>query len=381
VRVVGLFAGIGGLEVGLAAAGMRTTLLSELDPAASRVLSTRFPDAELVGDVRKLRALPRDTDVVTAGFPCQDLSQAGMTAGITGTRSGLVGEVFRLIRRKNGPRWLLLENVPFMLQLDRGAAMHHLTASLADLGYRWAYRVVDARSFGLPQRRQRVVMLASRSEDPRSVLFSENADTPTELRQPDDPCGFYWTEGRGGLGWAVNGVPTIKAGSTLGIASPPAVWLPGREIVTLGINGAEQLQGFPVDWTATSLDHGARAGHRWRLVGNAVSTRMSAWVAESLTRPAQPYRGSGDRPIGSSWPTAAWGDHTGEFAAPGVTLWPRVTPTDPIEKFLDDAAPLSARASAGFLKRARAGSLRFVAGFLDDVEAHLATMTTLERSA
>jgi DNA (cytosine-5)-methyltransferase 1 len=108
---------------------------------------------------------------------------------------------------------------------------------------------------------------------------------------------------------------------------------------------------------------------------------MSAWVAESLTRPAQPYRGSGDRPIGSSWPTAAWGDHTGEFAAPGVTLWPRVTPTDPIEKFLDDAAPLSARASAGFLKRARAGSLRFVAGFLDDVEAHLATMTTMERSA
>ena len=84
---------------------------------------------------------------------------------------------------------------------------------------------------------------------------------------------------------------------------------------------------------------------------------------------------------GASWPTAAWGDHTGEFAAPGVTLWPRVTPTDPIEKFLDDAAPLSARASAGFLKRARAGSLRFVAGFLDDVEAHLATMTTLERSA
>lgn len=381
MRVVGLFAGIGGLEVGLGAAGMRTTLLSELDPAASRVLSTRFPDAELVGDVRKLRALPRDTDVVTAGFPCQDLSQAGMTAGITGTRSGLVGEVFRLIRRKNGPRWLLLENVPFMLQLDRGAAMHHLTASLADLGYRWAYRVVDARAFGLPQRRQRVVMLASRSEDPRSVLFYENAATPSELRQPDDPCGFYWTEGRGGLGWAVNGVPTIKAGSTLGIASPPAVWLPGREIVTLGINGAEQLQGFPVDWTATSLDNGARAGHRWRLVGNAVSTRMSEWVAQALTRPAQPYRASGDGPIGSSWPTAAWGDHSGEFAARGVTLWPRVTPTDPIEKFLDDAAPLSARASAGFLKRARAGSLRFVDGFLDDVEAHLATMTTMERSA
>ncbi|OZC63300.1 DNA (cytosine-5-)-methyltransferase [Rhodococcus sp. 06-470-2] len=379
---VGLFAGIGGLEIGLNQAGFTTTLMCEIDPAARQVLNSQFDGVDTVADVRKLRALPTGTELVAAGFPCQDLSQAGRTAGITGSRSGLVGEVFRLIKRKQGPKWLLLENVPFMLQLDRGAAMHHLTQTLTELGYRWAYRVVDARSFGLPQRRHRVVMLASRSEDPRAVLFSGNAQPPTELLNADDPCGFYWTEGRTGLGWAVNGVPTIKSGSTVGIASPPAVWLPGRGIVTLGINGAERLQGFPVGWTLPAIDAGARAGSRWRLVGNAVSTRMSKWVGEQLIESHQPYDGQADIEVTSRWPTAAWGDKTGSFIAGGVTsLWPEAQPLDPIEKFLEDSAPLSPRATAGFLKRAKAGSLRFAPNFLAEVENHLDAMTTTGMTA
>src|SRR6202044_1167011 len=102
---------------------------------------------------------------------------------------------------------------PFMLQLDRGKAMRHLTEMLGALGYRWAYRVVDARAFGLPQRRHRVLMLASRSEDPRPVLFGQDAGAPAEPEGIDYPCGFYWTEGIRGLGWAIDAVPTIKGGS------------------------------------------------------------------------------------------------------------------------------------------------------------------------
>ncbi|KQU56392.1 DNA methyltransferase [Rhodococcus sp. Leaf278] len=374
---VGLFAGIGGLEIGLNQAGFNTTLMCEIDPAARKVLDTQFDNVDTVDDVRRLRSLPKGTELVAAGFPCQDLSQAGRTAGITGSRSGLVGEVFRLIKRKQGPRWLLLENVPFMLQLDRGAAMHHLTQSLTGLGYRWAYRVVDARAFGLPQRRHRVVMLASRDEDPRSVLFSGNAEPPTELRTGNDPCGFYWTEGRTGLGWAVNGVPTIKSGSTLGIASPPAIWLPGRGIVTLGIRGAEKLQGFPAGWTLPAVDAGARAGSRWRLVGNAVSTRMSKWVGQQLVETHHPYDNQSDLQVVGRWPIAAWGDKTGSYVAGGVSsLWPEAVPMQPIEEFLEDSASLSVRATAGFLKRARAGSLRFAPDFLSEVEDHLDSMTT-----
>ena len=152
--MVGLFAGIGGLELGLSEHGWNTELLCEIDPGAQAVLRSRFADVPLHGDVTKLRALPSDIELVAAGFPCQDLSQAGKTAGITGARSGLVDEVFRLVKRKKGPRWLLIENVPFMLQLGKGAAMRHITDALEDLGYTWAYRVVDARAFGLPQRRR-----------------------------------------------------------------------------------------------------------------------------------------------------------------------------------------------------------------------------------
>lgn len=373
--MVGLFAGIGGLELGLADAGWSTQLLCEVDPGAQAVLGARMPDVPLHADVTTLRSLPAGTELVAAGFPCQDLSQAGRTAGITGARSGLVDEVFRLVSRRRGPRWLLMENVPFMLQLGRGAAMRHITDALEDLGYLWAYRVVDARAFGLPQRRQRVVMLASRSEDPREVLFAQDAG---ELPVGDPatlPCGFYWTEGTRGLGWAVNAVPTLKGGSGLGIASPPAVRLPSGEIVTPGIIGAERLQGFDADWTAPApAQPGVRGGHRWKLVGNAVSVRMASWVARALDTPVA-YDASKDSALlpGQAWPTAAWGRDRTSFRVP-VSPIPVHEPAEDLADFLDDSKLLSARATAGFLKRARASNLRFAPGFLDDVQAHLDRM-------
>ena len=166
-----MFSGIGGLECGLHNAGHETLFMAETDKAASAVLERRFPGLCNVGDVRNIKRLPPETELLFGGFPCQDLSQAGETTGINGDKSSIVGEVFRLLRRKRVP-FLLLENVPFMLQLDRGAAMRFLTRSLESLGFNWAYRVVDTRAFGLPQRRQRVIVLASRTQDPREVLFA-----------------------------------------------------------------------------------------------------------------------------------------------------------------------------------------------------------------
>jgi C-5 cytosine-specific DNA methylase len=90
----GLFAGIGGVELGLSRSDHETLLLCEFDSAAKAVLEDRFSGAQLAHDVRDLRSLPKATELLTAGFPCQDLSQAGKTAGIGGARSGLVGEGF-----------------------------------------------------------------------------------------------------------------------------------------------------------------------------------------------------------------------------------------------------------------------------------------------
>lgn len=373
LSAVGLFAGIGGIERGLARAGFETELLCEVDPGATAVLRRRMRGVPIDQDIRSLAAIPK-VDVVAAGFPCQDLSQAGRTAGITGERSGLVDHAFRLVeKRAGGPKWLLLENVPFMLQLDRGCAMRHLTTALEEMGFMWAYRVVDARSFGLPQRRLRVIMLASRTEDPRSVLFADNA-VP---RLPSDPdahaCGFYWTEGVRGLGWAVDAVPTIKGGSTIGIASPPAIRLArDRSVVTPSIEDAERLQGFPSGWTLPSVeDAGTRKGHRWKLVGNAVSVPMALWVGGRLAAPGD-YDGSEDvqLPEGAAWPTAAWG-HNGMVFQTNVTQWPLRKRYRHLESFVKDPSPLSQRATAGFLRRAENSKLRFVDGFLDDVRAHL----------
>jgi DNA (cytosine-5)-methyltransferase 1 len=96
---VGLFAGIGGIELGISQAGHRAQMICEIDPGAAEVLRQRF-GMSVEPDVRKLSAFPK-VDLITAGFPCQDLSQAGRTAGIVGHQSRLIGEVFRRLRWVN----------------------------------------------------------------------------------------------------------------------------------------------------------------------------------------------------------------------------------------------------------------------------------------
>jgi DNA (cytosine-5)-methyltransferase 1 len=270
-----------------------------------------------------------------------------------------------------------LENVPFMLSLDRGRAMRFLVDSLEQLGYNWAYRVVDAMNFGLPQRRRRVLLLASRTEDPREVLFSQDAGQPAYRHPVEAACGFYWTEGQRGLGWAVDAVPTLKGGSTIGIASPPGIWFPeSGHIATPDIRDAERLQGFPADWTLLANGDEQRARtNRWKLVGNAVSVPVARWLGNRFQDP-QPFDGiSTPLDPGSPWPTAAWGKAGRSWRAE-ISMWPVRRKRLHLEDFLKyPTVPLSARAARGFLSRAEAGSLRFPPGFLDDIEAHLESMT------
>ena len=146
MRVAALFAGIGGMERGLQEAGHETMVTCEIwDPAVS-VLADRFPLVTNHLDIASLTSLPARTELLTAGFPCQDLSQAGMTAGIKGRRSGLVDHVFRLLDQRKVPV-VVLENVSFMLSLDKGAAMDRLTRAFEERGYRWAYRIVNSMAF------------------------------------------------------------------------------------------------------------------------------------------------------------------------------------------------------------------------------------------
>lgn len=374
-RVVGLFAGIGGVERGLARCGHAAVLFCENEPAAMEILRHRFPHVPLHDDVRTLIDLPEEATLVAAGFPCQDLSQAGVTRGIAGGRSGLVGEVFRLLELHRTP-WLLLENVPFMLQLARGEAMNVITTKLEALGYRWAYRVVDSRAFGLPQRRRRVYLVATLDGDPRAVLFADEAGPQTDPILNGHPvaCGFYWTEGVRGLGWAVDAVPTLKGGSTIGIPSPPAIWMPDGRVVTPDIRDAERLQGFPSGWTVAA-ESVAKRGARWKLVGNAVSVPAAAWIGRRLRKPGQVLDFEVKSMKGHRhWPAGAWNVGHGRYAV-AASEWPLCKARTPLAEFLRyEPALLSAKATSGFLNRTDAATLRFPRGFLSAVRRHLDKM-------
>lgn len=377
MRTAGLFAGIGGFELGLASVGHAAELFCDVLPASKAVLNARFPDVEYRDDITRLRSLPSAVDLVCAGFPCQDLSQAGRTAGLSGERSGLIGEVFRLLGRRRIPT-VVVENVPFMLQLNGGDAMRAIIDEFERLGYRWAYRVVDTCGFGLPQRRERVFLVASRAVDPSAVLLSD--DMP--LERPVSALGrlahgFYWTEGLGGLGWAVDSVPTLKNGSTIGIPSPPAVLLPDGSLIKPGIRDVEALQGFPADWTQPA-EQVARKAARWGLVGSAVSVPVARWIGGKLTQGAGGYDTLRDLefPAVGKAPRAARFDGVRRHAV-RIGVDPLGVRPPSLAEFLvdrEDQQPLSLRATLGFLGRTRRAKLRFEPGFIEAVERHARRM-------
>lgn len=372
-RVAGLFAGIGGFELGLHAAGHGTELLCDVLPTARAVLQARFAGVDYRDDITKLRSLPATVDLVCAGFPCQDLSQAGLTAGLAGDRSGLIGEVFRLLSRRRIPT-VVLENVPFMLQLNGGTAMRAIVDEFERRGYRWAYRVVDSYGFGLAQRRERVFLVASRAVEPAEVLLAD--DAPLERHRSaigSRPHGFYWTEGLSGLGWAVDAVPTLKNGSTIGIPSPPAVLMPDGRILKLGIEDGERLQGFDAGWTQPA-ETVARPGARWSLVGSAVSVPVARWVGGRLAAPGRYDTGRDHAyPDAGKAPRAARFDgrrrHAVRISADPLGIRP-----PPLADFMRDTDGqqlLSVKATSGFLERASRAKLRFEPGFIAAVERHL----------
>ncbi|MGY1833195.1 DNA cytosine methyltransferase [Geodermatophilus sp. SYSU D01180] len=377
--ILGLFAGIGGLELGLHQAGLTgPTQLYECWSSAQSVLAARFPEGELHDDVLALEDLG-GAGIVTAGFPCTDLSQAGRTAGLQGSASGLIRHVLELLRSSR-PEWLLVENVPNMLRLGRGSAIREITGALEAVGYDWAYRTIDSRSFGLPQRRKRVYLLASPVHDPAAVLFreddrSEEPDGAAKGAWHDSAYGFYWTEGNRGVGWARDAVPTLKGSTTVSIPSPPAIWVvghePGRRIVRPSIEAAEVLQGFPAGWTEK-----APTRDRWKLVGNAVSVPVAKWIGEGLLAGDFPADGYAKVPrlTGSPWPRAAChvDDKTWDV---GVSEWPR----SPAAHYIHLATlleqhgseALSHRATKGFRDRLRRSRLKHEPAFMAALDEHV----------
>lgn len=177
-RVASFFAGIGGFDLGCERAGMEVVFQCEINSFCQKVLNKHWPSVPLVGDIKSLKAedIP-EADIWCGGFPCQDVSLAnqGKRKGLKGERSGLFYKYAELVAKRQ-PEWLVIENVPGLLNSHEGEDFRILLATLDELGYGVSWRVLDAKYFGTPQRRRRVYIVASRG-DMRSarVLFESGA--------------------------------------------------------------------------------------------------------------------------------------------------------------------------------------------------------------
>jgi len=197
------FTGVGGADLGLERAGFSIAWQCELDAWKRSVLAAHWPDVPIYDDITTLHD-PALVDLLIGGFPCQDLSVAGKRKGFTGERSILAFEFLRLAESLR-PRWLLLENVPGLLSSNRGRDLARLLDEVGTIGYGWAFRILDARYFGVPQRRRRVFICARR------------ADTLNDSRRASEIALRALWEGSGGdttPGWPPRQDTATSVGSS-----------------------------------------------------------------------------------------------------------------------------------------------------------------------
>ena len=165
MKVLDLFAGIGGFTLGLERAGFETVAFCEIEPYAQKVLRKNWPEVPIYDDVRTITAerLASDgigVDVITGGFPCQDISVAGNQAGIAdGTRSGLWSECARLIGELQ-PRYAIFENVTNLLNGERGAWFKRVLWDISALGYDAEWHCIPASELGAHHHRDRIWIIA-----------------------------------------------------------------------------------------------------------------------------------------------------------------------------------------------------------------------------
>jgi len=186
-KVAELFAGVGGFRIGLARAGWKTTFSNQWEPAtkvqhASDVYVAQFgDDGHTNMDIAKVKALPKNIDLLVGGFPCQDYSVAktlNSSKGLKGKKGVLWWEILRLVNGQK-PKFIFLENVDRLLKSpsnQRGRDFAVMLKTLGDEGYSVEWRVVNAAEYGFPQRRIRVFIVATKlkkgakKSTPKSII-------------------------------------------------------------------------------------------------------------------------------------------------------------------------------------------------------------------
>lgn len=311
ITCVSLFAGGGGMALGFEQAGLAHVLLNEVDRHAVTTLQTNRPgwplDTRDIHDVC-FRHLRGSVDVVEGGFPCQAFSLSGKRQGFADPRGTLFFEFARAVREIR-PRLAVAENVKGLRSHDGGRTLQTMVTTLEDAGYQVAWQVLGAHRFGVPQKRERLIMIALRRNVGGQILFPAELDEPMPtVRQaigdvPDGPGERYSAR----MQWVMEHVPEggnwrnlpehvmreflpngpYGGGSCTSVArrltwdqpSPtllckPVSKLAGRchpsETRPLNIREYARIQSFPDDWAFAGP-----VSAQYRQIGNAVPVALA----------------------------------------------------------------------------------------------------------
>lgn len=183
MRAVELFAGIGGFRIACDSLGIQTVWSNDIDQKASLVYRSNFgTDSHVEGDIElHIDEIP-DHDLLTGGFPCQPFSAAGKKLGIEDARGTLFEKIVYVLNRKK-PKYFVLENVKRLLSMDKGAHFATILDALSNLGYLVEWRVLNAIDFGLPQNRERVVIIGHLDTSLNTYLCTEQDLETLSIKQ------------------------------------------------------------------------------------------------------------------------------------------------------------------------------------------------------
>lgn len=159
MKFISLFAGVGGLDLGLERAGFECVAQVEIDDFCQKVLTKHWANVPKFKDVRDVgKANLPTAELICGGFPCQDVSLAGERAGLEGKRSTLWSEFYRIVCEIQ-PRWIVIENVPGLLSSDNGEFFTKILRELSQSGYDVEWQVIPAAFVGAPHIRERVFIV------------------------------------------------------------------------------------------------------------------------------------------------------------------------------------------------------------------------------
>lgn len=178
MKAIELFSGIGGFRIACDSLGIETVWANDINAKAAATYQARFGRSQFhEGDITNFLETIPDHDILTGGFPCQPFSSAGKKLGIEDMRGTLFEKIVYILQKKS-PDYFVLENVKRLLSMDKGKHFATILDALSKIGYLIEWRLVNAVYFGLPQNRERIIIIGRKEHAPSSHLCN-----PEDLQQ------------------------------------------------------------------------------------------------------------------------------------------------------------------------------------------------------